>query len=55
MDNALNLLLGTYPSWSRALVRLALRVVFIARGGQKVLGWFGALSSAGLLRSWGTD
>ena len=41
MDNVLDLLLGTYPSWSRALVRLALAVVFIAHGGQKVFGWFG--------------
>jgi len=41
MDNVLALLLGTYPSWSRAVVRVALAIVFIAHGGQKVFGWFG--------------
>jgi len=41
MDHALDLLLGTYPSWSRAVVRLALGIVFIAHGGQKLFGWFG--------------
>jgi putative oxidoreductase len=41
MDDVLDLLLGTYPSWSRAIVRVALGVVFIAHGGQKVFGWFG--------------
>jgi len=41
MDNALDLLLGTYPSWSRLVVRLALGIVFFAHGSQKLLGWFG--------------
>lgn len=40
MDNVLTLVLGTYPSWSRAVVRVALGIVFIAHGGQKVFGWF---------------
>jgi putative oxidoreductase len=41
MDNLLDLLLGTYPSWSRLLVRLALGIVIFGHGAQKVFGWFG--------------
>ena len=41
MDDMLDLLLGTYPSWSRLVVRLALGIVFFAHGSQKLLGWFG--------------
>lgn len=37
----MELLFGTYPSWSHLVVRFGLGVVFFAHGSQKVLGWFG--------------
>ncbi len=50
MPAALDAVLGTYPSWSHLVVRLALGVVFFAHGSQKVLGWFGGHGLAGTVK-----
>ena len=41
MNAAADVILGTYPSWSHLVLRLALGITFFAHGAQKVFGAFG--------------
>ncbi len=45
----MELLLATVHSWTIAVVRITLGVIFFAHGSQKVLGWFGGYGLEGTI------
>ena len=47
----MELVFGTYPSWSLLIVRVVLGAIFFAHGAQKFFGWFGGMGLRETIRS----
>lgn len=49
----MEMIVGSYPSWSLLIVRVVLGIIFFAHGAQKVLGWFGGPGLKGTIAYFG--
>ncbi len=45
----MDMIFGTFPSWSLLIVRVVLGLIFFAHGAQKVFGWFGGSGLKGTI------
>src|SRR6266545_3875999 len=45
----MDMILGSYPSWSLLIARIVLGIIFFAHGAQKVFGWFGGPGLRGVI------